>query len=106
MSGPIGDSYTRLKELQCVPCERCGGSYMLPDHIEHRSVLDPLVFEKKKTPDVPPDATPTAEGTPESVGAADVEDTPRLVLREEDREAVADTLAELLVADNRTDGAS
>ena len=59
--GLLGDFYARLKELKCVPCERCGGSYMAPDHIEHRTILDAFVFEK--TPGVPHDETEVMPGT-------------------------------------------
>ena len=41
------DFYATLKALGCVPCPHCDGSYMLPDHAEHRPLCD--------GPSTPPD---------------------------------------------------
>jgi hypothetical protein len=45
IEGPADSFYATLKKLGCVKCPECGGSYMLPDHTTHRTLLDPLTAE-------------------------------------------------------------
>jgi hypothetical protein len=42
MTAIVTAYYGRLKDLGCVPCALCDGSYMYPDHMEHRSLFDAI----------------------------------------------------------------
>jgi hypothetical protein len=58
--GVMDEFYGSLQALGCVPCTLCDGSYMFPDHVEHRPLLEvmPIVVDasidaSKREPDSP-----------------------------------------------------